>query len=144
MISVRRAKDSDIDCIHIIERESFDNFYPQDYIEYLFTRNHIFFIAYDNLTPIGYLAVKLKTAGIVHVVSLAVRPEYRNKKVAKRILSVVHDHFKKENISYFFLEVKDTNTPAINLYRSLGYEIFEFRKEYYPDNSNAYLMKKVK
>jgi len=71
------------------------------------------------------IAAKMKTGKIVHVVSLAVRPAFRNKKVAKRILSVVHDYFAKNNIEYFFLEVKDTNEAAINLYKSLGYEIFE-------------------
>ena len=143
MISVRKAKDSEIDDIHQIEKESFDDFYPKDYIDYLFRTNHIIFVAYDSKDPIGYIAAKIKTGKIVHVVSLAVRPAFRNKKVAKRILSVVHDYFAKNNIEYFFLEVKDTNEAAINLYKSLGYEIFEYKKNYYPDMTNAYLMKQV-
>ena len=144
MISIRRAKDSDIDSIYEIEKESFGNFYPKDYIQYLLNENHIFFLAYDGHTPVGYLAAKTMPDSIVYVVSLAVRPAYRKKKIAKQILSFVHDYFTKENMEYFVLEVKDTNKPAINLYKSLGYEIFDFQPNYYPDESNAYFMRKVK
>ncbi len=144
MIIVRKAKDSDIENIHLIEKESFGNFYPKDYIDYLFKKNHIFFIAFSDNIPVGYLCAKIKAANIVHVVSIAVRPNFRNKKIAKRMLAIAHDYFNQNNVNYFFLEVKDTNMAAINLYNSLGYKTFEYRKNYYPDTSGAYLMKKDK
>jgi ribosomal-protein-alanine N-acetyltransferase len=36
-----------------------------------------------------------------------------------------------------FLEVRRSNTPAIRLYRSLGFYALGVRKKYYPDGEDA-------
>ena len=40
------------------------------------------------------------------------------------------------------LEVRVSNTVAINLYKSFGYEIVTTRKRYYENGEDAYLMLK--
>eukprot|EP00871_Galdieria_phlegrea_P002258 jgi/Galph1/3032/GphlegSOOS_G1693.1 len=59
---------------------------------------------------------------VVYVSSMAVLPQYRRKGVAKRLLNGVLDIAKLEGINEVFLHVDGTNTPAVNLYYSFGFQ----------------------
>ncbi|EME29769.1 N-acetyltransferase [Galdieria sulphuraria] len=61
---------------------------------------------------------------VVYVSSMAVRPEYRRKGVAKRLLNGVLDIARLEKIDDVFLHVDETNTPAVRLYYSFGFQRF--------------------
>ncbi len=49
---------------------------------------------------------------------------------------------KTKGCLYVYLEVRVNNTPAINLYKNLGYKILYTRKNYYLDGTDAYVMGK--
>ena len=142
MIVIRKANKSDIDAIHYIEKESFSDFYPSSFLEDLFEKNHDFFVISVDGNIVGYAVTKIKTGGIVHIVAIAVLSKYRNKKLGTKFLGSIHDYYNASKTNYFFLEVKNNNEKAIRLYKSLGYNISEFRKNYYPDMSHAFLMKR--
>ncbi len=78
-----------------------------------------------------------------HVISLAVLPEYRNKGVGYAILT---EAMKIMATSYgakeCFLEVRVSNTAAINLYKKAGLKTEKTLKNYYADGENAYIMSK--
>ncbi|GJQ09922.1 hypothetical protein GpartN1_g1713.t1 [Galdieria partita] len=61
---------------------------------------------------------------VVYVSSMAVRPEYRRKGVAKRLLNGVLDIARLEKIDDIFLHVDETNAPAVRLYYSFGFQRF--------------------
>ncbi|MHB1693379.1 MAG: GNAT family N-acetyltransferase, partial [bacterium] len=51
--------------------------------------------------------------------------------------------FADKNIKFIFLEVRVSNSRAINLYKKLGFKTFMVRKNYYDDNGeNALCMVK--
>jgi len=62
--------------------------------------------------------------------------EYRNKKIAYKLLKYILDNYKFDNIT---LEVRIDNEYAIKLYRSLGFKIINKREKYY-QGIDAYLM----
>jgi ribosomal-protein-alanine N-acetyltransferase len=45
---------------------------------------------------------------------------------------------------FFYLEVRKSNIPAINLYKRFGFEIISIRKEYYSDNKEDALVMALK
>lgn len=61
---------------------------------------------------------------VIYVSSMAVRPEYRRKGVAKRLLNGVLEIAKLEKIDDIFLHVDETNAPAVRLYYSFGFQRF--------------------
>lgn len=78
-----------------------------------------------------------------HVISLAVLPEYRSKGVGHAILN---EAMKAMAFSYgakeCFLEVRVSNTAAINLYKKMGLRIEKTLRDYYSDGESAYVMSK--
>lgn len=82
---------------------------------------------------------KIVKAG--HVISIAVLPEYRRIGIAasimKNAMKILRDEY---GCSEIFLEVRISNTPAINLYEKLGFIKVDRIKGYYMDGEDAYLM----
>lgn len=59
---------------------------------------------------------------------LAINPNFRRQKVASKLIDYV---IKNTNYSKYLLEVTNINTPAINLYTSLGFKEIRRVKEKY-------------
>lgn len=67
--------------------------------------------------------------------------EARKKGFAKKVLTEVFAAARKENAGKIFLEVRESNIPAINLYKNFGFTQYLVRKHYYADNGeNALCM----
>lgn len=73
-----------------------------------------------------------------HIINLVVLPEFRRQGTARLLL----DDLLSTSVRDVFLEVRETNTAAISLYLSAGFELTGIRKEYYSNpNEDAILMK---
>lgn len=75
-----------------------------------------------------------------HITTIAIKPEYRRKKYAESLLKRIIDDCYLEKIKYITLEVRVSNTPAINLYTKYGFSSFGTRKGYYQDNNEDALI----
>jgi len=76
-----------------------------------------------------------------HVISIAVLPEYRRLGIASALLKNAMKILREVyDCSEVFLEVRVSNTPAINLYEKLGFMKVDRIKRYYIDGEDAYLM----
>jgi ribosomal-protein-alanine N-acetyltransferase len=76
----------------------------------------------------------------VHLLNLAVRPEYRRRGLARRLMRTMLALGRRAGIGTFFLEVRSTNGEALALYRSLGFEVTGRRPGYYEDGEDAHMM----
>ena len=77
----------------------------------------------------------------VHILNVAVHPDYRGKGYGTKLLHHVLTTFHKERTMEFFLEVRESNTAAIHLYRKFGFEIIGKRRRYYSEtNEDALVM----
>lgn len=76
-----------------------------------------------------------------HIVSVAVLPEYRGRGIGRRLLERTLEVLKEAySCDETYLEVRVTNTVAINLYYSLGYRVVKVARHYYVDGEDAYVM----
>ena len=72
--------------------------------------------------------------------SVAVAPDYRRKGYASALIDLA---IKQAKAAVVMLEVRESNTAAISLYQSLGFEKVGLRKNYYERPvENAVLMTK--
>ena len=70
-------------------------------------------------------------AGEAEVLTLATAPEARRKGLARSLMQRFHDTARANGAEIAFLEVAVTNTPAIQLYLSLGYTQVGHRRGYF-------------
>ena len=97
-----------------------------------------FYVAVENGRGVGYVGLYALT-GEADIVRVAVLPEYRQKGIARAVLSKSLESVEGD----VFLDVRESNTAAINLYKSLGFYDTGVRKDYYSNpTENAVLMKR--
>ena len=97
-------------------------------------------VAIEDNTVIGFLAFEqvLDEGSIVEV---AVHPDHRRRGIAKALItSAIHS---VDGLKTVFLEVRESNTPAVRLYEDLGFEQIAVRREYYDHpKEDAVIMKR--
>jgi ribosomal-protein-alanine N-acetyltransferase len=76
----------------------------------------------------------------VHIGNVAVSRKWQRQGIGSFILDQISELFKDTELSY--LEVRESNYAAINLYKKHGFEILYIRKEYYSNGENAFVMVK--
>ena len=127
---VKRCTKEDIDLIYDIEEKSFTDpmkketmlkdLNRESYFCYgLFEKELIAFISYEKVFDEG------------QIISVATKPEYRNRGLGKTLFKEVCNLAKADGIEFFSLEVRSNNIPAIMLYESMGFVKVGERKNYY-------------
>lgn len=90
---------------------------------------------------VGYLAFE-QIADEGSIIEIAVRPDCRRQGIAKSLIESASDA--SEGLGEVFLEVRESNIPAVALYERLGFERIAFRRDYYDaPKENAVIMRKV-
>lgn len=84
----------------------------------------------------AYIGVK-RTADELHIMTLAVRPQYRRRGYARLLVEAAISAYPDTSVVY--LEVRPSNIAARTLYESLGFETTGHRPRYYGDE-DALLM----
>ncbi|AZG99880.1 TPA: ribosomal protein S18-alanine N-acetyltransferase [Proteus mirabilis] len=64
--------------------------------------------------------------------NIAIHPDYQGKGYGKALLLELIDNIEKKDIATLWLEVRESNQKASNLYESIGFNSVSVRKNYYP------------
>jgi len=130
---------------------------PENYTDYFFIDLYqrfpeTFIVAEENGEIVGYIMCRVEVgfsnfglSGLIkkgHIVSVAVLPQYRRKGIGESLVNKAMDGIRLYNSKQCFLEVRITNTEAINLYNKLGFEVTRTVHKYYADGEDAYVMSK--
>lgn len=76
----------------------------------------------------------------IHISNIAVHPEFQRRGLGRRLLiHLLEEAFDRE-ASKASLEVRRSNIPAQNLYRTFGFSIVTVRKNYYSDEGEDALV----
>lgn len=79
---------------------------------------------------VGY-GVMSVGAGEAHILNLCVHAEVRCRGIGRRLLAYLVDRAAASGMGEAYLEVRPSNTGAIRLYQSLGFEQVGIRRGYY-------------
>jgi ribosomal-protein-alanine N-acetyltransferase len=80
---------------------------------------------------VGAYGVMSFGAGEAHILNLCVSETYRRNGMGKRLLATLMERAAAAGMTDAFLEVRPSNTGAIRLYLSLGFEQVGTRRGYY-------------
>ncbi len=81
----------------------------------------------------GYISISFMLDE-AEIINLAVHPECRKMGLAGSLVSAVLRTCEQEGVKKIFLEVRPSNTAALNIYRSFGFKQVARRIKYYQDN----------
>jgi [ribosomal protein S18]-alanine N-acetyltransferase len=88
---------------------------------------------------VGFAGLALQ-AGDAHVMTVAVHPDAQRLGVGRRLVRGLLAAASEAGAAAATLEVRTSNTPAVRLYRSAGFEAAGVRPGYYPDGEDAMIM----
>ena len=118
--------------------------YSRDTFEYLLTAPEA--VAYRIVTPsgamVGFVIGIVEPDHTGHVTTVGVAPDHRRRRLAQRLMKKVEDGFQRRNVRIVRLEVRSVNTPAQELYLSLGYSVTQRLPKYYSNGGDGLLMVK--
>jgi [ribosomal protein S18]-alanine N-acetyltransferase len=87
----------------------------------------------------GYVIYWL-IADEMHLLNLAVHPAYRRRGLARSLLTAALAQARDRGAAVVWLEVRPSNTAALALYHSFGFEEIGVRPGYYTDNDEDALI----
>lgn len=139
-MEIKKLSTEYINAVAEIEKECFSSPWDEAALEAELNNacSHLY-VAMDGNRAAGYAAVYC-VCGEADIARVAVLPAYRRQGIATQLLL---KSFEDNQADCAFLDVRESNTAAINLYKSLGFEQVGTRKNYYSDpTENAILMKR--
>ena len=141
-MNIRKAKISDLEAIKEIEDESFINPFTKEDLIYEISQNPVsnFLVLEKDGLVVGFLDYWV-TFDSATIDQIAVKKSERNQGFAKILLEKsINDLKKLGEVSFFTLEVRTSNEPAINLYKSFGFQKVTIKEKYYDDGEDAIYM----
>lgn len=108
----------------------------------------IYFSAFAENRLVGYVGMQ-SVLDEGYIMNLCVHPEFRRQGIARRLMEALLDGCREAELAFVTLEVRESNAPAISLYKSLSFEEVGLRKNYYQNPTEHALLltrffKKVK
>lgn len=139
---IRAATLFDLRAVYLLERQIFPkDAYPYPDLAILFLTPGVVNLkaVNDQEKLIGYAC---GTRGWLPfqpswVITLGVATAYQNQGVGRKLLRACEERLAPNRV---LLTVRISNTPAIHLYESAGYEIIETKRFYYRDGEDGLIM----
>lgn len=141
-MNIRKAKISDLEAIKEIEDESFINPFTKEDLLYEISQNPVsnFLVLEKDGLVVGFLDYWV-TFDSATIDQIAVKKSERNQGFAKILLEkTINDLKELGEVSFFTLEVRASNEPAINLYKSFDFQKVTIKEKYYDDGEDAIYM----
>jgi ribosomal protein S18 acetylase RimI-like enzyme len=143
---IRPAVMADLPLLVSLENDCFDSDQlSRRSFKWMITKaKALLLVAEQQQNIVGYvLLLYHQGTSLGRVYSLAVAAEYRKHGLAARLMSEAEQKALDNGRSFLRLEVRPDNAGAINLYKKLGYDVFDIVSDYYEDHADALRMMKV-
>jgi len=139
---IRRMTLEDLPAVISLDKLSFSLPWPERSFRFELTENSASrcWVAEMDGKIVGMLVAWL-LVDEAHIATIATHPDHRGQGIARNLLMYALRYMSKEGAVTSFLEVRESNIPAQEMYRKFGYEEVGRRKRYYKDtNEDAILM----
>ncbi len=139
---IRPYKQGDEIAIATLEKECFSEPWSAEAVSESAAEGVMFFVFEEGGNIVGYAG--LQTAlDEGYITNVAVSQNHRRQGIGKALLDALDKKADNLLLSFISLEVRESNTAAIALYASCGYENAGVRKDFYRDpRENAIIMTK--
>jgi len=149
--TVRQCRPEDVPSVINVNALTLPEHYS-DYFYYEILKDFptTFLLAENNGAVVGYIMCRVEYGlamtrkfGLAkkgHIISVAVLNEHRSRGIGSTLINHALEEIRKVSGRECYLEVRTTNTGAIELYQKLGFKIGSTLHGYYKDGESAYTM----
>jgi ribosomal-protein-alanine N-acetyltransferase len=127
-------KETDIPAVHVIEGLSFNNPWSDATFRGEVQNKGISFpvviIHEPDQRVAGYI-IYWHIRDEVQINNIALHPDFRGLGIGEAVLTVILKEVRGKGATFVTMEVRPSNTPAVSLYRKLGFKVLGTRKGYY-------------
>lgn len=129
--SIVRLSSEHLAAVAEVERLCFSTPWSEDSLRMLTEDPNVGFVVSCDETVVGYCGMQC-VCDEGQITDIAVIPAYRRRGLAAALLSVLISEAKARGITVMFLEVRESNLPALSLYRDrFGFEEIGVRRNFY-------------
>lgn len=137
---IKKANPKSLSHIVALEKEIFGHSYTQDYFD-IFFQQQTLLVAYDGELLIGMIGW-FDHAHFAEVVMVGVHSSYRNQGVGSMLMKACISLLVSQNKEALYVEVRQSNFIAKQMYITLGFESVRVKINYYEDpNEDALEMR---
>ena len=137
MMRIKKFSAQYVDDVYEIEKTCFLNPWSrEDIAKQLELDTSYFCVADVDGKVVGYMGLQI-FSGEGYVTNVAVLPNFRGRGIAQ---ALINEQLKNE-MEFITLEVRESNTPAVNLYTKMGFKNVGVRPNFYSNpTENAIIM----
>ena len=138
--TIRKGSLDDLNQIYLIEKDAFSNdYWTLEMIEselknFLGTTT---WVIEESTVILGYCMMRI-VCNEANIINMAIKSSRQREGLGSLLLGYVLNQLPIN--SSVFLEVKEGNLSALNLYKRLGFNVINLRKNYYKDGRTALIM----
>lgn len=148
-VQFRKAAEKDLPAISKIQVEAFwspeksaDYFSNRDskpvtgFIQSVFNRGrdgHLIVAEDAEKNVVGYVivnALHFATDNFINIDSMAIDKNYRGRGIGRALMVEAERLTREDGYPSLLLQVEETNTPAVKLYKDMGYQKLNYLKDY--------------
>jgi len=137
---VEKLGAADLDDLVVLERTCFDYHWTREqFLMGLEQGVYVILGIRSHRQLVGYVAFSI-IEDEMEILNLAIHPHFRKQKLGTALMEAMLCNCRRRGVKKSFLDVKESNVPAIALYRKYGYEQYGVRRKYYPDTKEDALL----
>ncbi len=130
-IEIEKMSASHIEKLAIIEKECFSVPWSENALREESENTHSrFLVAVCDGEVSGYIGAH-NILGEVYITNVAVSEKHRRKGIGEKLINSLISLCQSENAEFITLEVRESNKPAINLYKKMNFKEVGKRKNFY-------------
>lgn len=143
-MTIRKMEKKDLQAVEQIEKSIFSlPWSEKSFLDACMTEENIYLVCEEEGMIVGYCGL-WGILGEGNITNMAVAAKHRGKGYSRELMEEMERLGLEKEISVFFLEVRESNMIAQNLYISMGYRKIGLRKNFYEKPvENAFVMSKI-
>ena len=142
-LNFRNANIDDAEALSIIDEQCFkegnERYSKKAFEEEIKEISKQYIVALYGGLVIGYIGLQ-KLGEELNLLKVAVLPQYQKLGVGFKLMQLSFNYKTQNNLSNYFLEVREDNSKAIKLYQKFGFKTETKREKYYSDGTTALVM----
>lgn len=132
-VCIRRMDENDLDQVVEIEKRCFcDPWSERAFRDALHDKSQVYFCLIIDNEIAGYCGI-MTVLDEGQILNVAVDTKYRRRGLGQYLLNEVFKYGDENKLSLYTLEVRESNTPARELYKKMGFVETGVRPRYYVD-----------
>lgn len=137
---IREISLSDVNLLFEIEKASFSSPWTKEALRLQINSPMAFNLLIEVREEIAGYVMCLVASDECHILNFAIHPRFRKRGYGSELFSSALSMLRKRGIRHVFLEVREKNLAAIQLYLKFGFKIIGKRKKYYEDSGEDALV----